>query len=67
MAMVVRALDKRAKYVHKKTLRLVEDWKKSLDDGKLVAIVAIALSKAFNSLPESLLISKLREYGLEHN
>ena len=45
----------------------MEDWKKSLDDGKLVAMVAMDLSKAFDSLPHSLLISKLRAYGLDNS
>ena len=40
---------------------------KSLDDGKLVAMVAMDLSKAFDSLPHSLLISKLRAYGLDNS
>ena len=52
---------------HTTLLRLVEDWKKSLDDGKLVAMVAMDLSKAFDSLPHSLLISKLRAYGLDNS
>ena len=45
----------------------MEDWKKSLDDGKLVAMVAMDLSKAFDSLPHSLLISKLRAYALDNS
>ena len=32
---------------HTTLLRLVQDWKKSLDDGKFVAMVAMDLSKAF--------------------
>ena len=51
----------------KKDLRLVEDWMKSLCDWKLVATVAIHLSKVFDSLPHSLLITKLRAHGLEHS
>ena len=51
---------------HTTLLRLVEDWKKSLDDGKLVAMVAMDLSKAFDSRPHSLLINKLQAYGLDN-
>ena len=46
-------------------LRLVEDWKECLDRGELVAVVAMDLSKAFDSLPQALLIAKLRAYGLD--
>ena len=53
---------------HTTLLRLVKDWKKSLEDGKLVTMVAIDLSKGFDSVPHSLLISKLRlrAYGLDN-
>ena len=46
-------------------LRLVEDWKESLDRGELVAMVAMDLSKAFDSLLHGLLIAKLTTYGLD--
>lgn len=45
-------------------LCLVEEWKKCLDNRDLVGIVSMDLSKAFDSLPHSLLIVKLRAYGL---
>lgn len=51
---------------HTTLLRFVEDWKKSLDDGKLVAMVAMDLSKAVDILPHSLLICKLRAYVLDN-
>ena len=46
-------------------LRLVEDWKESLDRGELVAMVAMDLSKAFDSLLHGLLIAKLTTYDLD--
>ena len=44
---------------------LVEDWKQRRDRGELVAMVAMNLSKTFDSLPHPLLISKLQAYGVD--
>jgi hypothetical protein len=43
----------------------VEEWKQCLENGELVGVVAMDLSKAFDSLPHSLFISKLKAYGLD--
>ena len=45
-------------------LRLLEDWRKALDNHKSAAAVLMDLSKAFDSLPHGLLIEKLRANGL---
>ena len=46
-------------------LRMIEDWKKSIDSGELVGTVAIDLSRAFDSLPHGLLVAKLYAYGVD--
>ena len=45
-------------------LRLLEDWRKALDNHESVAAILMGLSKAFDCLPHGLLIAKLRAYGL---
>ena len=45
-------------------LRMIEDWKNSLDNGNIVGTIAIDLSKAFDSLPHGLLVAKLFAYGV---
>ena len=45
-------------------LRLLEDWRKALDNRQSAAAVLMDLSKPFDCLPHNLLIEKLRAYGL---
>ena len=45
-------------------LRLLEDWRKALDNQECVAAILMDLSKAFDCLPHGLLIAKLRANGL---
>ena len=44
-------------------IRLIESWKKSLDEKKFVCAVLMDLSKAFGSIPHDLLIAKMYAYG----
>ena len=48
-------------------LRLVEDWKKALDDNLYVGAILMELSKAFDCLPHDLIIQKLKAYGLSNH
>jgi hypothetical protein len=45
-------------------LRIIEDWKRALDENKYVAAILMDLSKAFDCLPHDLLLLKLKRYGL---
>ena len=46
-------------------IRLIENWKKHLDNKKIVGTVLMDLSKAFDCIPHYLLIAKLRVYGFD--
>ena len=48
-------------------LKLTEDWRKYMDQNKIVGGLLMDLSKAFDCLPHDLLIAKLQAYGFERN
>ena len=43
-------------------IRMLENVKKALDDGKIVCAILMDLSKAFDCIPHKLLIAKFRAY-----
>ena len=45
--------------------KLLQLWKKELDEKGMVATVLMDLSKAYNCIPHDLLIAKLNEYGID--
>ena len=45
-------------------LKLIEEWKKSLDDKNIIGAVLMYLSKAFDCIPHDLLMAKLYTFGL---
>ena len=46
-------------------LRFTEEWRKYLDQNKIVGALLMDLSKAFDCLPHDLLIAKLEAYGFD--
>ena len=48
-------------------IRLIEEWKKLLDDKNFVGTVLMDLSKAFDCIPHDLLVAKLSAYGFSKN
>ena len=48
-------------------VRMIEEWKKSIDNDKLVGAVLMDLSKAFDCIPHDLLIAKLSAHGFDRN
>ena len=46
---------------------LIENWKKSLDKNKFVGAVLMALSKAFESMPNGFLMANMYAYGFYIN
>ena len=45
-------------------VKIIEDWRKSLDENEYIAAILMDLSKAFDCLPHDLLLLKLKHYGL---
>ncbi len=48
-------------------LKMIEDWKSVLDKQKIIGAVTINLSKAFNTIPHSLLVEEMVDYGLSNS
>ena len=44
-------------------IRLIKNWKQSLDNQKFVRAVLIDLSKVFDCIPHDLLVAKVHPYG----
>ena len=48
-------------------LRPKEEWRASLDNKELVAVISLDLSKAFDCVPHELLVANLKECGVAEN
>ena len=47
-------------------LKMIENWKKQLDNGEKVGVIFMDLSKAFDTINHSLLLAKLKAYGFSN-
>ena len=46
-------------------IKVVDDWSRALDKGHEVCVIFFDVSKAFNTVPHSLLLAKLNDLGVD--
>ena len=47
-------------------LKMIENWKKQLDNGEKVGVIFMDLSKAFDTINHNLLLAELKAYGFSN-
>ena len=47
-------------------LKMIENWKKQLDNAEKVGVIFMDLPKAFDTINHSLLLAKLKAYGFSN-
>ena len=48
-------------------IRLIQEWRKNLDNDYFIGVVLMDLWKAFDCIPHNLVIAKLAAYGFDKN
>ncbi len=46
---------------------MIEDWKSALDKQQIIGAVTIDLSKTIDTIPYSILVEKMLNYGLSNS
>ena len=47
-------------------LKMIENWKKQLDNGEKVGVIFMDLSKAFGTINHSFILAKPKAYGFSN-
>ena len=56
---------KKGKSTETLLIKMTEDWKKAIDQGKVVGIIFLDFSKAFDSVSHPILMEKVKETGIK--
>jgi hypothetical protein len=55
---------RRSRSTETATLRVLSDWRKAFDNGRLVCVVSLDVSSAFDTISHNILLRKLKSHGI---